>query len=120
MAAGQFGRHVQTRLPLQHSLHVVVDQVHVLRVVDRVKPHGATAKLQEHHISQRAGTEAACYRQVKPPPESAPLPLLFKFFEGKSRKALLCVAATASIAHKEVTILNSDFFRDAICPSDSN
>src|SRR5437868_1332174 len=120
MAAGQFGRHIQIRLSLQHSLHVVVYQIHILRVIDGVKPHGAAAKLQEHHISQWAGPEASGYRQMKPPPESAPFPLLFEFFEGQGRKALLCTAATAPIAHKQMTVLNSDFFRDAICPGDSD
>src|SRR4051794_7698078 len=79
-----------------------------------MEPQGPPAKLQQHHIRQRTGTEASRDRQVEAPPESALLPLLFEFVHGERRKALLRASAAAPVAHEQVTVLDPDLLRNAI------
>ena len=45
MAAGERGGHFKLGFAVEHALDVVVDRVHVLGVVDGVKPEGAAAEL---------------------------------------------------------------------------
>ena len=74
-----------------------------------MEPNGAPIEHEEHHVGNRAGSEAPGYREVDPAPNPARLPLIFERFERHFGKASLHVTAAASLADEDVAFENTHF-----------
>jgi hypothetical protein len=79
-----------------------------------MKPHGLSAELQWHDVSQRTGAETSGNSELEPPPHSALLPLALEVVERQFGKPFFGAAAAAAVANEEMAILNPDLLDDAV------
>ena len=110
----QFRWRIQIALRQQHPLHVIVQQTHVRWTVDRMKPRRTPAEKDQEHICQRARSQAAGNRQVKPPADAAVFSLPLELVERECRKPLLRAAAAAAVTDEQVTVLNPNLLSQTI------
>ena len=75
-----------------------------------------SAKLEQHHVGQRAGPETSGNGEMKSAPNATLFPLSAESVERERGKAFVGASAATAVTDEQVAVLNSDFFDGAVRP----